>query len=328
MVHRFTLLSTSTLAFVFLTAILPNKVAIAGLCSNFEDCGKDPCYCGTGYYCSYVELADASYCKKLTIPSTPSTPSSPSLSTPSGSPPSYKSPTDYETPTKTKGFRCFPGSSLLHIEDSEEMKRIDDVSVGDSVASVDEDGNLEYSPIVYIPHLKNEESSDFVEITCERISTVQEEDVTKVGGPSIVIRATDKHILFTSEKKDSASFCDAKTIPAGKVKVGLWMHAIPADVLMHSEEKVISANACLVTEVKKVVEDDSGIYTVFTKNGRVLVNGIAASSYVGDEWILGEDHKGAHSLTWMHRMMYELGMAESKFFRYFNDCLNSVYAMF
>jgi len=192
--------------------------------------------------------------------------------------------------------KCFHGSTQLQLLDGS-TKRIDEVQVGDRVASVNEEGNLDYVDIVYLPHLENKDIATFIEIACET------ED-----GMQTSIKLTEDHFLYT-RGMSTDTFSSAAVVIAADVEEG--------DEIWFLGESVV-AEVCLVTSTYTHVAN--GVYSAFSSNGRLVANGIVASSYAGrTTGLVDYSHNMAHWGTLAHRVVYHLRGTSSDWFRYLND---------
>ena len=196
------------------------------------------------------------------------------------------------------GFSCFHKSSSVRLSDGT-ARRVDEIEVGDRVASVDDSGELSFVDVVYLPHLKNDEAATFLEVSC-----------FTDGGTRASIRVTEGHFLFVSRAAIPRSFADAVALPADRIVEGDWLWIFADDG---------SLERCSVANIESAT--DRGLYSAFTTNGRLIVNDIVASSYAENtnSGVINYNHGLAHFATLLHRVTYQMGITNSTCFRSFND---------
>eukprot|EP01083_Nonionella_stella_P117338 349544_1 len=61
---------------------------------------------------------------------------------------------------------CFSGEDTVTLE-SGEIKPFSELQIGDSVLSSNREGEISYSPVVFLPHGENDKKSKFVKIILE-----------------------------------------------------------------------------------------------------------------------------------------------------------------
>ncbi len=157
---------------------------------------------------------------------------------------------------------CFAATELLTLE-SGATRPISEVAVGDSVLTVNPQGALVYSPVVYLPHAKNDLPMVFVQVT------------TQSGRD---LKMTLNHFL-------PAGACAAHTLPmttAGKVAVGDCVQTVSG------REQVMS--------VGKV--EGRGVYTAVAMEELIVVNGIVATPFGGVNPTLVGVFYNAHRLLY------------------------------
>jgi len=141
-----------------------------------------------------------------------------------------------------KPAMCFSKDTLLQMEDGSFIK-ICDAEIGQCVLSYSSNNGLTYSPIVSIPHERNEIYAEFVNIVTETRKNV---------------KMTKCHLIPVSKANGPYEL-----IAADKIDIN--------DTIMtvDGEEKVVSKESCF----------DSGIYTVVTKADYIVTNNIIASPF-------------------------------------------------
>ena len=179
-------------------------IASSNTCCVSSTCTTGPSTC-TAYYCDSGYSCDGTYsCKK-------------SIST------------------------CFAGSSEVTLENGD-SKKISEVIIGDRVLSYRK-GKSVYSDVVAIPHARNSDLSEFIQIT------------TTSGK---VIKATPQHLI-------KAGVCDSD------------MSLIPA-IRVTDKDCVLTADGQeTVMSSMNVMEE--GLYTIVTNEEYLIVNGIVASPF-------------------------------------------------
>ena len=136
---------------------------------------------------------------------------------------------------------CFAGSSEVTLENGD-SKKISEVIIGDRVLSYRK-GKSVYSDVVAIPHARNSDLSEFIQIT------------TTSGK---VIKATPQHLI-------KAGVCDSD------------MSLIPA-IRVTDKDCVLTADGQeTVMSSMNVMEE--GLYTIVTNEEYLIVNGIVASPF-------------------------------------------------
>mmetsp|Transcript_24488 Transcript_24488/g.34225 ORF Transcript_24488/g.34225 Transcript_24488/m.34225 type:complete len:322 (-) Transcript_24488:367-1332(-) len=162
---------------------------------------------------------------------------------------------------------CFEGSQTVQLSSGKTLP-IRDVKLGDEILVAERNGTFSYSPIVYVPHQKNNRKASFVSL--------------KTEGPEI--KATPDHLILVSES------CDKDFSQSQMAKV-----------------KDIATGACVWTTngLKKVHSTSlamgHGVYTVVAKDGggQIVVGGIVASSF-------GHLHTLTNCYYHLHRALYDI----------------------
>ena len=145
------------------------------------------------------------------------------------------------TPRKNK---CFSKDSSLHLEDGSSMQ-INTAKIGDKILSYSlTENKFKYSPIISIPHEKNNISSQFIEIT------------TSSGKK---IKMTKDHLIPIISEGSS----DMKLIKAENI---------------NTNDVILTVDGCETVSSKEVITED-GIYTVITMDDYIVVNNIVVSPF-------------------------------------------------
>jgi len=152
-------------------------------------------------------------------------------------------------PNKYSG--CFTGDSLVSTE-SGLKKYMKDLSIGDKVQAINEDGETVYSEVLLFLDRHTTELRSFIHITTE-------------SGEEL--RLTSTHLLYVGSEECSELSCLAPTY-AGKVEIGQVVYIL-GDEGVRGIVRVIS--------VKSVVS--SGVYAPLTTEGNLVVDGVLASCY-------------------------------------------------
>lgn len=157
-----------------------------------------------------------------------------------------------DTSKKSNEPSCFSGDSVIYLENGK-TKQIQDAKLGDKILSYNLNKNeYKYSPIIAIPHEKNSQLDNFIEL--------------KTSGNK-TIKMTEKHLLPVLQKS-SRSF---KLLTADKIEIG---------------DTVISKDGNETVELLKNVELE-GVYTVVTLDEYVVVDNIVASPFFENFHIAG-----------------------------------------
>ena len=170
---------------------------------------------------------------------------------------------------------CFAGSELVEL-DSGVLLKISEVKLGDRVRVVPMDASSSrnnsfalafFSPVIYLPHSKNEIIANFVQLF-----TQQGKD----------IKLTEKHLILSSLNCDPS--LSLTLVEAGKLKVG---------------DCVQTMRGLEVISRRRMVAG-KGLYTVVLLDGELIViNGIIASPFV-------TNHRVVNAFYSLHRVIYSL----------------------
>jgi len=157
-----------------------------------------------------------------------------------------------DTSKKSNEPSCFSGDSVIYLENGE-TKQIQDAKLGDKILSYNLKKNeYKYSPIIAIPHEKNSQLDNFIELKTS-------------GGKTI--KMTETHLLPVL-KKSASSF---KLLSAYKIEIG---------------DIIISKDGNEIVESLKIVELE-GVYTVITQEEYIVVDNIVASPFFENFHIAG-----------------------------------------
>jgi hypothetical protein len=179
-------------------------------------------------------------------------------------------PSDYDCPESgsndcTKKTSCFSGTDEVTRADGTNV-RISELSAGDKVLSWN-NGLFTHSEVVFLPHAKNDDESDFVQVTLK-------------SGRSL--KATPSHILPAGSCQSSEKEV-LPLVPAAEVTPGQCMRSL--------------AGLDEVVQVEKVA--DKGLYTLVTHDEFVVVNGIVASPFASNHFAVNKFYN-------LHRALYTL----------------------
>ena len=159
-----------------------------------------------------------------------------------------------DTSIAARNGGCFPASATVQLE-SGETRSMANLSVGDSVLTVDSDGTLLYNNVVAFVHRQPQLMTSFSVITT-------------VAGHRLV--ATDDHLVFTSPDQ-SASFADSA--PPTFVA---HLHAGNDSVYVTTPDSK-HLGVSMVTNV--TMATGRGVFAPLTSTGTIVVDGVAASCY-------------------------------------------------
>jgi hypothetical protein len=145
---------------------------------------------------------------------------------------------------------CFPGNSKLILKDGTK-KIFHEIEVGDEIQVCSNNMELFYSKVIFLPHLQNNESAEYIKFTTTSNQT---------------IRATALHLLPVLDKNNTLQNVIAKKIT--------------------KEDKLyVLNNGKGVPEEIKTIEtiQEKGVYTCLVKEGEyIVVDNIVASPFPGD----------------------------------------------
>eukprot|EP00794_Sanderia_malayensis_P017927 gene17927-19714_t len=168
---------------------------------------------------------------------------------------------------------CFPSSATV-ITGNGEPKRMDNLTVGESVLAMTSSGEIVYSRVIMFLDAKPY-------TVVHNYVSIETYEPTKRK-----IQLTKKHLIFASQ--DGVNF---KTVFAERVQPGDYI-------------KVLTSNnsALELARVEKVAEEScEGAFAPLTDHGTVIVNNAVASCYA-----LVEEHEKAHWSFLPWRYMYNV----------------------
>jgi hypothetical protein len=159
----------------------------------------------------------------------------------------YKKPRLNSPPRSYRSYRCFPASSVVQMETG--SKRMEELSVGDRVLTVDGRGKMTYSPVYMFGHAERDTIAEYVNVQ------------TEAG----VMKLSPLHFIPTN----GFNYKYARDLQVGET------------VLQYAEKtgQFVSAE---VTKLSQSFE--SGVYNPHTLNGKIVVDGVVASCY--SNWVL------------------------------------------
>jgi hypothetical protein len=167
-------------------------------------------------------------------------------------------------------FFCFPSdSTVMTVTGPKKMK---DVTVGDNVRVITEDGRVEFSPTVGWLHREPEGIGAYLRITTSRrqINISEAHLLATVKGGRVEFVPASEAVVGTAVLE-----CD--TAPGANGGVAVWGNA--------------------VQRVEKV--QLKGVYAPLTQAGTIVVDGVGASCYA-----CTRSHKAAHAAMTPMRSMY------------------------
>ena len=206
----------------------------------------------------YIAPTNSPVAKPTKSPSTTKTPSyAPIQSCSSNGDGTYS--IEYCQKADSAKTSCFAGSETLLLQ-SGEVKLISEIIVGDKVFVSSMDGlNTEYSSVVAVPHLKNQDVATFTHIFTE----------------SGDVKLTNDHLIVGGS-------CDVDVLPLK-----------PANELVRGECVQTVQGKEIITSVQST--NGEGVYTVVTLSSDKLlvVNGVIASSFASNH-ALGNAYYSIH----------------------------------
>jgi hypothetical protein len=88
---------------------------------------------------------------------------------------------------------CFAGSELVLL-DNKEYKPISDIIIGDKILTADKNFNLSFSPVIFLPHKKNNIETIFIQITSDTNKTIKLTPEHNIVANNKIIYASDVKI--------------------------------------------------------------------------------------------------------------------------------------
>uniref|UniRef100_A0A0K2V032 Hedgehog protein n=1 Tax=Lepeophtheirus salmonis TaxID=72036 RepID=A0A0K2V032_LEPSM len=147
-------------------------------------------------------------------------------------------------PTKNGGG-CFEGTGLV-MTDKGERKALNSLDIGESVLSINANGDFEFSPVIMFLHKDPNELRKFLLISTS-------------SGHSL--KVTPSHLLINSLDLNSVIF-------AHDLNIG-------DNILIQTSRANLEYST--ITDISVVYE--KGVFAPLTKNGNIFVNGVFASCY-------------------------------------------------
>ena len=183
-----------------------------------------------------------------------------------------------EAKSDIKNDACFPSTATVLL-DSGRVVCMRDVRISDRVVSVDSRGRVCFSPLYLWGHLDPDSETDFL---CIRHS----------GGE---LRVSENHLVFLDRGQGRG-----EPVPAGRVRVGERLQFVCGSGVVRSVE-VLGLSSVR----------DVGVYSPFTLNSCVVVNGIVCSVFAVPPGIvrdMSQIHKIGHALFAPLRYSYKAGL--------------------
>ena len=183
--------------------------------------------------------------------------------------------------SEIKSDSCFPSTATVRL-DSGRVVRMRDVRISDRVVSVDSQGRVCLSPLYLWGHLDPDSETDFL---CIRHS----------GGE---LRVSENHLVFLDPGEGEGR---GEPVPAGRVRVGERLRFVCGSEVQSVE----------ILEVSSV--RDVGVYSPFTLNSCIVVNGIVCSVFAVPPGIvrdISQVHRIGHALFAPLRYSYKAGLSD------------------
>ena len=179
--------------------------------------------------------------------------------------------------SKTTDFNniCFPGSSTVLLSTGR-VVCMRDLQIGDSIMSVDSEGRTCFSPLYLWGHLDPDRETEYLCISYR-------------DGE---LRVSENHLVFVSRGEGRR-----EPVPAGRVCVGDYLEF----VCVSSRGVVRSVEVLSVSLIR-----DKGVYSPFTLNSCLVVDGILCSVFAVPETSVGDTRK-AHERG--HKIMAPIRLA-------------------
>ena len=136
---------------------------------------------------------------------------------------------------------CFDGESTVQVKGVDAPVAMDDVKIGDYVLA----DNGEYDLVYSFGHYGPSEKATFLSVTTDSLPEP--------------LKISEDHLLF--------------------IETASGRKSIPASNLLPGNQLIMAEGALTTVESIKFVKS-SGVYAPFTMSGKIVVNGIVASSYV------------------------------------------------
>ena len=148
---------------------------------------------------------------------------------------------------------CFSSESMLFLKNGESI-RMCELRIGDSVLSLNRRTNQPVFSKVYMwGHIDHDRTASFLQIRHEHGT----------------IKLTDNHLILHG--------CDKRVIKASNLQIGDLIHYFECN---RDENEIISNYTLIPTFVRSVTRCvDKGVYSPFTHNSTVVVDGIVCSVF-------------------------------------------------
>lgn len=184
----------------------------------------------------------------------------------------------------TDGGCFYVGSNV--ILESGEQKPMGDVEIGDRILVVKRDGTVDFSEVLLLMDQRPLQDTLF--------------NVIHTRDPSYKLSLTPEHLVYMSVT--NSSFEDSQAVFASDVKEGQYVYTFRQTGDLW---KVVPT---LVTRVN--LEEYTGAVAPLTREGSIIVDGVAASSYavIRDEWIA---HFAFAPVRWLN-LLPSIGWSETE----------------
>lgn len=181
-----------------------------------------------------------------------------------------------ESAATDKHTGCFTGQSKVVLEDGRQ-KNMSQVTVGDRIQSVDDQGNLVYSEVLMFLDREPEEKTRFVSLKTE-------------DGASLTLTAS--HLVYAGAP-DCWDLQCMSPVYAGNVEKG--------QNLMVREKSLVASPVLSVTS-----SHQTGVFAPLTRAGNLVVDGVLASCYaVIDSQSIA--HAAFAPVRWYYSLAASLG---------------------
>ena len=184
--------------------------------------------------------------------------------------------------SEIKDDSCFPGSSTVLLSTGR-VVCMRDLQIGDSIMSVDSEGRTCFSPLYLWGHLDPDRETEYLCISYR-------------DGE---LRVSENHLVFVSRGEGRR-----EPVPAGRVCVGDYLEF----VCVSSRGVVRSVEVLSVSLIR-----DKGVYSPFTLNSCLVVDGILCSVFAvppGVAQDVSQVHKIGHALFTPLRLAYQTDLCK------------------
>jgi hypothetical protein len=169
-------------------------------------------------------------------------------------------------------YGCFPRMATVQLHDGTQ-KVMYQLVPGDHVLSIDNQGQMKYSPVYVLPHAMPNVIYNYRKFTMAAIDHQMNDDSNATMATKVSFETTPDHYLLVAtesanEKQDSL-WSTRRAVRAAEVKVGdkMWM----ADKNKNTMELAI------ILDIEDIL--DEGIFSPLTLAGTIVVDGVVASVY-------------------------------------------------